>query len=155
MRLSLPLKNCCSLKDEAAKAGLRTFALVVLFGTVAAMLSEEIATPWVLTGGLLVVGLMIIAAYWHEREVNADPGTTTVAAVVVCYGLGAMIWHGHSALAVMLAIVTTLLLYFKAELRGMTQNFSRRDLTSMLQFACFLSSFCPSCPTRILAPMTP
>ena len=135
MRLSLPLKNCCSLKDEAAKASLRTFALVVLFGTVAAMLSEEIDTPWLLTGGLLVIGLMIIAAYWHEREVNADPGTTTVAAVVVCYGLGAMIWHGHSALAVTLAIVTTLLLYFKAELRGMTQNFSRRDLTSMLQFA--------------------
>ena len=60
MRLSLPLKNCCSLKDEAAKASLRTFALVVLFGTVAAMLSEEIATLLVLTGGLLVVGLALL-----------------------------------------------------------------------------------------------
>ena len=60
MRLSLPLKNCCSLKDEAAKAGLRTFALVVLFGTVAAMLSEEIDTPWLLTGGLLVIGLALL-----------------------------------------------------------------------------------------------
>ena len=139
-------------RSPAAKAGLRTFALVALFGTVAAMLSEEIATPWVLTGGLLVVGLMIIAAYWHEREVNADPGTTTVAAVVVCYGLGAMIWHGHSALAVMLAIVTTLLLYFKAELRGMTQNFSRRDLTSMLQFAVLSFIILPILPDQNFGP---
>ena len=139
-------------RSPAAKAGLRTFALVALFGTVAAMLSEEIATPWVLTGGLLVVGLMIIAAYWHEREANADPGTTTVAAVVVCYGLGAMIWHGHSALAVMLAIATTLLLYFKAELRGMTQNFSRRDLTSMLQFAVLSFIILPILPDQNFGP---
>lgn len=60
MRLSLPLKNCCSLKDEAAKASLRTFALVVLFGTVAATLSEEIGTPWLLTGGLLAIGLALL-----------------------------------------------------------------------------------------------
>lgn len=139
-------------RSPAAKAGLRTFALVALFGTVAAMLSEEIATPWVLTGGLLVIGLMIIAAYWHEREANADPGTTTVAAVVVCYGLGAMIWHGHSALAVMLAIVTTLLLYFKAELRGMTQNFSRRDLTSILQFAVLSFIILPILPDQNFGP---
>ena len=32
-------------RSPAAKAGLRTFALVALFGTVAAMLSEETATP--------------------------------------------------------------------------------------------------------------
>ena len=104
-------------RSPAAKAGLRTFALVALFGTVAAMLSEETATPWLLTGGLLVIGLMIIAAYLREREESADPGTTTVAAIVLCYGLGAMIWHGYSTLAVMLAIVTTMLLYFKSELR--------------------------------------
>ena len=139
-------------RSPAAKAGLRTFALVALFGTVAAMLSEEIGTPWVLTGGLLVIGLMIIAAYWHEREANADPGTTTVAAVVLCYGLGAMIWHGHSALAVMLAIVTTLLLYFKAELSGITQNFSRRDLMSMLQFAVLSFIILPILPDRNFGP---
>ncbi len=139
-------------RSPAAKAGLRTFALVALFGTVAAMLSEEIATPWLLTGGLLVIGLMIIAAYWRERDANADPGTTTVAAVLVCYGLGAMIWHGHSALAVMLAIVTTLLLYFKAELRGMTQNFSRRDLTSILQFAVLSFIVLPILPDQNFGP---
>ena len=139
-------------RSPAAKAGLRTFALVALFGTVAAMLSEETATPWLLTGGLLVIGLMIIAAYLREREENADPGTTTVAAIVVCYGLGAMIWHGYSTLAVMLAITTTMLLYFKAELRGITQKLSRRDLTSMLQFAVLSFIILPILPDRNFGP---
>ena len=139
-------------RSPAAKAGLRTFALVAMFGTVAAMLSEKMVTPWVLTGGLLVVGLMIIAAYWRERDASADPGTTTVAAVVFCYGLGAMIWHSHSALAVILAIVATVLLYFKAELRGMTQNLSRRDLTSMLQFAVLSFIILPILPDENFGP---
>ena len=139
-------------RSPAAKAGLRTFALVALFGTVAAMLSEETATPWLLTGGLLVIGLMIITAYLRERQESADPGTTTVAAIVLCYGLGAMIWHGYSTLAVMLAIVTTMLLYFKAELRGVTQKLSRRDLTSMLQFAVLSLIILPILPDRNFGP---
>ena len=133
-------------RSPAAKAGLRTFALVALFGTVAAMLAEKTASPWLLTGGLLVIGLMTVAAYLREQQEVADPGTTTVAAIVMCYGLGAMIWHGYATLAVMLAIVTTMLLYFKAELRGITQNLSRRDLTSMLQFAVLTFIILPVLP---------
>ena len=139
-------------RSPAAKAGLRTFALVALFGTVAAMLSEETATPWLLTGGLLVIGLMIITAYLRERQESADPGTTTVAAIVLCYGLGAMIWHGYSTLAVMLAIITTMLLYFKSELRGVTQKLSRRDLTSMLQFAVLSLIILPILSDRNFGP---
>jgi uncharacterized membrane protein (DUF4010 family) len=139
-------------RSPAAKAGLRTFALVALFGTVAAMLSEKAAAPWLLTGGLLVIGLMTIAAYLREREESADPGTTTVAAIVMCYGLGAMIWHGYSTLAVMLAIVTTMLLYFKAELHGITRNLSRRDLTSILQFAVLTFIILPVLPDRNYGP---
>ncbi|MDP2816702.1 MAG: MgtC/SapB family protein [Polaromonas sp.] len=139
-------------RSPAAKAGLRTFALVALFGAVAAMLSEKTSSPWLLTGGLLVIGLMTIAAYLREREESADPGTTTVAAIVMCYGLGAMIWHGYSTLAVMLAIVTTMLLYFKAELHGITRNLSRRDLTSMLQFAVLTFIILPVLPDRNYGP---
>ena len=139
-------------RSPAAKAGLRTFALVALFGAVAAMLSEKAASPWLLTGGLLVIGLMTIAAYMRERDEIADPGTTTVAAIVMCYGLGAMVWHGYATLAVMLAIVTTALLYFKAELRGITQNLSRRDLVSILQFAVLTFIILPVLPDRNYGP---
>ena len=52
----------------------------------------------------------------------------------------------------MLAIVTTMLLYFKSELRGVTQKLSRRDLTSMLQFAVLSFIILPILPDRNFGP---
>ncbi|MBI2311139.1 MAG: MgtC/SapB family protein [Betaproteobacteria bacterium] len=135
-----------------AKAGLRTFALVAVFGTVAGMLSDRTESPWMLLGGLLVVGFMTVAAYFREREAATDPGTTTVVAIVVCYGLGALIWYGYGTLAVMLAITTTILLYFRAELRGITQALTRQDLVSMLQFAVLSFIVLPILPNRNYGP---
>ncbi len=139
-------------RNPAARAGLRTFALVALFGTLAGMITKETDSPWILLGGLLVVGLMTIAAYLREREAMADPGTTTVIAIVLCYALGAIVWYGYATLAVMLGITTTILLYFKTELHGWTQNLTRRDLVSVLQFAVLTFIVLPILPDRNYGP---
>ncbi len=138
-------------RSPGSRAGLRTFALVALFGTLAAMLSEK-ATPWLLLGGLLIVGLMTVVAYFRVKDDSADPGTTTVAAILVCYGLGAAIWYGNDTLAIMLAIITTVLLYFKAELHGITEKLSRRDLISILQFAVLTFIILPILPDQNYGP---
>lgn len=132
-------------------AGLRTFALVALFGTLTAMLSEK-TTTWLLLGGLLIIGLMTIAAYFRIKDDNADPGTTTVAAILICYSLGAAVWYGYNNLAVMLAIITTILLYFKTELHGITHKLSRRDLISALQFAVLTFIILPILPDKNYGP---
>ena len=139
-------------RSPAAKAGLRTFALVAMFGTLAAFVSERAASPWLLAAGLLAVGAMIIAAYLQHIPDDGDPGTTTVAALLMCYGLGALVWFGFSTIAVMLAIVTTILLYFKAELHGITRSLTRRDLVSMLQFAVLSFIILPILPDRDFGP---
>ena len=79
-------------RNPSAKAGLRTFALVALFGTLSALLSTKLGSPWLLIAGLLAVAGMIIAAYINTPREENDPGTTTVVALMLCYGLGAMIW---------------------------------------------------------------
>ncbi|MBX3630068.1 MAG: MgtC/SapB family protein [Nitrosomonas sp.] len=140
-------------RSPSAKAGLRTFALVALFGTLAAMLSEKTDSPWFLVTGLLIIGSMVIAAYLRTQDDSAvDPGTTTVAAIIICYGLGAIVWYGDTKLAIMLAIVTTILLYFKTELHGMTQNLDRRDLVSILQFAVLTFIILPILPDENIGP---
>jgi len=135
-----------------AKAGLRTFALVSLFGTLSAMLSERLASPWILAVALLTTGLMIIAAYLQDDSTKTDPGTTTVAAVQVAFCLGAVVWFGQGTLAVMLAIVATVLLYFKAELKGLTERLTRTDLVSILQFAVLSFVVLPILPDRSYPP---
>lgn len=138
-------------RNPGARAGLRTFALIALFGTLTAMLSEK-ASPWLLLGGLLIVGLMMVSAYSRVKDDSADPGTTTVAAILVCYGLGAAVWYGNDTLAIMLAIITTVLLYFKAELHGITAKLSRRDLISALQFAVLTFIVLPILPDKNMGP---
>jgi len=138
-------------RNPSAKAGLRTFSLVALAGTLATVLSRHSGEPWMLGAGLLVLGGMIIAAYYPARH-GDDPGTTTVAAIVVCYSLGALVGYGQTQIAVTLAILSTVLLYFKAELRGVSQNLTRRDLISMLQFAVLSLVVLPILPNEDFGP---
>ncbi len=144
----------------SAKAGLRTFALVAIFGTLAALLTTKLGSPWLLIAGLLAVAGMIIAAY-HNKPIEPlrqaqdrenDPGTTTVIALLLCYGLGAMIWYGLAKLAVMLAIGVTALLYFKPELRGMSQRLKRSDLIAVLQFSVLTFIVLPILPDQSYGP---
>ncbi|MDO8813748.1 MAG: MgtC/SapB family protein [Gallionella sp.] len=139
-------------RNLSAKAGLRTFALVAVFGTLAALLSSKLGSPWLLIAGLLAVAGMIIAAYLNNPRDENDPGTTTVVALVLCYGLGAMIWYGLAKLAVMLAIGVTALLYFKPELRGISQKLTRRDLVAVLQFSVLTFIVLPILPDQNYGP---
>jgi uncharacterized membrane protein (DUF4010 family) len=138
-------------RNPEAKAGLRTFALVALFGATTGLLSETLEAPAILIAGLVVVGAMIIAAYAADGD-KEDPGTTTVIAVAVCYVLAAMVWFDFESLAVMLAIITTTLLYFKTELRGISTNLERRDLVSILQFSVLTFIVLPVLPDRDYGP---
>ncbi|MFN3593937.1 MAG: MgtC/SapB family protein [Thiobacillaceae bacterium] len=138
-------------RSPAARAGLRTFTLVALAGTLGAMLGQETGAPWVLGAGLIILGGMMVATYFKQPQ-EADPGTTTIAAIVVCYGLGAIVWYGHTQLAVALAVTTAVLLYFKAELRGVTQHLTRQDLVSILQFAVLSLVILPVLPNRGYGP---
>lgn len=139
-------------RNPSAKAGLRTFALVSLFGTLSAMFATLLASPWVLIAGLLVVATLIIAAYFNTPNEARDPGTTTVIALILCYSLGAMVWMEMARLAVMLAIGITVLLYFKPELRGISQRMGRRDLVAVLQFAVLTFIILPILPDQDFGP---
>ncbi len=139
-------------RNPSAKAGLRTFALVAVFGTLVALLAGKSGEPWLLIAGLLAVAGMIVAAYINTPSEENDPGTTTVIALLLCYGLGAMIWYGLSKLAVMLAIGITALLYFKPELRGFTQRLTRRDLVAVLQFSVLTFIVLPILPDQSYGP---
>jgi uncharacterized membrane protein (DUF4010 family) len=140
-------------RNPAAKAGLRTFALTALLGVLAAHLATALGELWLIAVGLLLVGGMMIAAYLHSpQQADGDPGTTTVAALMLCYGLGVLVWHDEIQLAVMLGITATLLLYFKPELRGLSQQLTRRDLLSVLQFAVLSLIILPLLPNQNYGP---
>ncbi len=141
-------------RNPTAKGGLRTFAIIALCGAAAATLAETLAAPFIIAVGLAAVAFTMIAAYyhhheeWHERE----PGTTTIVAAVACYLLAAMALSGWLQLAVILSILMTALLYFKAELGGFARSLERRDLISILQFAVVAFVVLPLLPDQEFGP---
>lgn len=138
-------------RNPASRAGLRTFGLVAVLGTVCALIADHSGSPWIIAVGLLIVGSMMIAAY-HSHPDERDPGTTSVIAILLCFCYGAMIWLGFRTPAVMLAIITTTLLYFKPELQNLSQSLTRRDLISILQFGVLSLVILPILPNRDMGP---
>ena len=135
----------------SARAGLRTFALVGMFGALVTLLSQQIGSFAPFVAGLVIVAVMIVAAYLRHPD-PSDPGTTSVAAMVLCYCLGAATWLGHAQLAVMLAVATTVLLYFKAQLRGIASRLGSRDWISILQFGVLSLVILPILPNEEFGP---
>jgi uncharacterized membrane protein (DUF4010 family) len=139
-------------RQSDLKAGLRTFALVGLLGCISALLAQITDSGWILAAGLLAVAAMMIAAHVSDPLDTGDPGTTSVVALMVCYALGATVWYGYSSTAVMLAIATTVLLYFKAQLHGISKSLTQVDLLSILQFAVLSLVILPILPDRNFGP---
>lgn len=138
-------------RRPTARAGVRTFALIALFGAATAMIGEHTAAPWLVAVGLVIVGAMMISAYAGDPP-DDDPGTTTIVAAVLCYALAVLVWHGHAQLALMTGIGATALLYFKSELRGITLRLDRVELVSILQFAVLSFVVLPMLPDRGFGP---
>ncbi|ATE60244.1 MgtC/SapB family protein [Thauera sinica] len=135
----------------SARAGLRTFGLIGMFGALSALLGQHLDSVAPFAAGLLIVGATIIAAYLRHPD-PSDPGTTSVAALLICYCLGAATWLGFAELAVMLAVGTTVLLYFKAQLRGVATRLEPRDWISILQFGVLSLVILPILPNREFGP---
>lgn len=139
-------------RHPEAAAGLRTFTLTALFGTSCALLGQLVGLAWLPAIGLLLVGAMSVTAQHREAERGTDPGTTTTIAILLCFVLGTMVWHGLAAVAASLAVLVTALLYFKTELRGLSARLTRRDMLSILQFGVLSLVVLPALPDRGYGP---
>jgi uncharacterized membrane protein (DUF4010 family) len=138
-------------RNPAGKAGVRTFALVSLLGTLATLTGAYVDSMWLLPVGLLAVTGMLVVAYARVAP-QEDPGTTTVAAAGVAYLLGALAGLGEAPLAAALAIVVTALLYFKPELEGWSAALKREEQVSILQFLVITFIVLPILPDHGYGP---
>jgi len=140
-------------RNPSAKAGVRTFALIAVLGSLAALLSEATGSGWALGAGAVCVTGTLVAAYLHDPGSGRDDaGTTTVMAAIAVFFLGAANYYGHRTLAVALGVGMTALLYFKAELEGFSQKLTGQDIRSMLQFAVLTAVILPLLPDRSFGP---
>jgi uncharacterized membrane protein (DUF4010 family) len=92
--------------------GVRTFALTSLLGAIAALFAPSMAVA-------SLVGVFLIVIFANARSLLVDRSleATTSAALLVIFVLGALAGQGHLFTPVAAAILMTLLLAWKVELR--------------------------------------
>lgn len=125
--------------------GSRTFALVALSGSLAALLGD-----WVIVSGLLAVALFLVAGY--RRTSLMDPGTTTEIALFATFLLGALT-QDEPEVAISLAIIVTVLLASKSRIHGFARNaVSDIEFEDALKFAVIAFVVFPLLPDKDIGP---
>ena len=154
--LALLLGLLVGLQREHAAAGIagmRTFPLITLFGSVAAVLARDFG-GWVIAAGLLGIAMLIVAhASVFRGKATGEPGngTTTDVTMLLMYGVGAILVTGPISVALAVGGAAAVLLQFKPELHGFANRLGDQDLRAIMQFVLITCIVLPILPRHNLA----
>lgn len=153
--LSIALGMLVGLQRESINsktAGIRTFPLITLAGTICGFFAKEF-NGWIIAAGLIAVALLLVIS-GVQRSVNDKPGEgiTTEMAVLVMFLIGAFLVFGDPAVAVVLTGTITVLLHFKSTLHGWVQKFGTSDLKAIMQFVIISMVILPVLPDKTYDP---
>lgn len=132
-------------KQQDLLAGERTFALMALAGSLAAMIADIFDSSFVFLGVIFLVGIFTAIAYFIDAW-RGQVGLTTEIAILITILIGALCYWDHLALAAALGIITTVLLTVKIETDRLVRVLTREDIFAALQFAVISLVILPVLP---------
>ncbi len=139
-------------RKEPAIAGIRTFPLIALFGTVCAQLAETLG-GWIIAAGLLALAaLMIFANHVKVQSGDIDPGMTTEIAALLLYVVGALLVVGHMSAALVMGGVMAVILHLKEPMHRFAAAVGERDMRAIMQFVVLTLIVLPVLPNRDFGP---
>lgn len=137
-------------------AGLRTFPLITILGTLAALLDVRLQTGgWILAAGLLGVVLIVGADNLAEaRKPTGSPrsGITTEVAALVMYFVGGLLILAPLSVGVVVGGAVAVLLEFKPELHGFVAKLQDRDVRAIMQLVLISCIVLPVLPNEQFGP---
>jgi uncharacterized membrane protein (DUF4010 family) len=133
-------------RESASKdVGIRTFGLTALLGALAVLISPAYGIAG-------MVGVIVLVAALNARSLAASQSLeiTTSAALLVTYALGGLVGLGHSFTPVAAAILMTLLLAWKLELRKFAGGVTIDELRSAVLLGLIGLVIYPILPDRFV-----
>ena len=159
---SLGLGLLVGLQRERANsqlAGIRTFGLITLSGTLCGLLADTTDSLWLVAAGAIAVTLLIAAANFiradqlrKEEAKDLGIGQTTEIAILLMFLVGAFIPLGPTPVAVATGASVAILLSLKRTLHRVTGNMSQEDVRAIMQFAAIAFIILPLLPNEEYGP---
>ncbi len=132
-------------------AGLRTFALITVLGTICGLLALQFG-GWIIASGFLALTGVIMTGHLAELKTGKfESGVTTEVAALAMFGLGAYIVIGHREAAIVIGGGIAVLLHFKGQLHGIAALLGE-DSKAIMQFALISLVILPILPDRTYGP---
>ncbi len=133
-------------RESASKdAGIRTFGLTALLGTISVLISPSY-------GLVAMIGVIVMIALLNVRSLLANRvlEITTSAALLVTFALGVLVGMGHTFTPVASAILMTLVLAWKMELRRFAGGVTIAELRSAVLLGLIGLVIYPILPDRFV-----
>jgi uncharacterized membrane protein (DUF4010 family) len=141
-------------KEESPDfAGIRTFSLIALLGSVSSFLAVDFGMTLaaVAMGGL---ALMVTISYYRALvRRGTESGITTEVAALLTFLFGVLVMGDHPVVATALAVVTSLLMALKGRLHRFIRSMSPRDIYVTLQFGLVAAVILPLLPDQTIDPL--
>ncbi|MCB0530703.1 MAG: MgtC/SapB family protein [Lewinellaceae bacterium] len=136
-------------------AGIRTFALITLFGSISGMIGRHFDSDWVVAAGALSVAILLgVANYLKTLQPEPDIGQTTEMAALVMFGVGALLVFVDPLIGVVVGATVALLLYLKHYLSDFAERLGEKDLKAIMLFTAISLIILPVLPDRDFGPFS-
>jgi uncharacterized membrane protein (DUF4010 family) len=142
-------------------AGIRTFALLTLFGCLCGLMVPALGA-WIVPAGLLAVASLLVVANALprapvEQSAGRDRGDlgglTTEVAALLLFLVGAWLPIGSHAVALVVAGAVAVLLWAKERLHDLVARTTAEDLHAFMQFVLIALVILPVLPDRPFGPL--
>lgn len=138
--------------SEPEAAGIRTFALITLLGTVCALLSLRFG-GWVLAGAVVALGaMMVVNNLSRKRFDDSHPGPTTEVAALLMFSVGALLPIGMIPLGIAIGGGAAVLLHWKKPLHGFVRHIGGSDITAIFRLVLIALVILPLLPDESFGP---
>ncbi|MCB1278943.1 DUF4010 domain-containing protein [Prosthecobacter sp.] len=134
--------------EQNPVAGIRTFALVSLFGALCGIMGIAYS-GWVIASAFVAFASMVILGNVSRlRDKGPSTGLTTEMALLVMFAVGVITVHGHRMIAVVTAGTVMVLLQSKKPLHNMVRRIGEDDLREIARLVLAGLVILPALPNK-------
>ena len=142
-------------RTDNKMAGVRTFTLIAILGTVSGFLTRDFDNPFILPFlGISIAALLVMANVVKLKKFDdPDVGQTTEVAALLMFAICAYIVVGDRVIGIIAGGALAILLYVKEHLHNFVDRLKEKDLKAIMTFAGISLVILPILPNRTYGPL--